>query len=103
MDEAPRLMSYGLAVQMADEWEFKAREYRKTHPRAVTEGLFMMIRGELDKASTVPDSAWTNTDVAGKACEILAERLGETKWQRKAKSSLDWTRSRTGNTKTIGL
>jgi hypothetical protein len=69
-------MSYGLAVQLANEWEQKAREYKKTHKKAVTHALFRLIRGDLDRGPALT-GAWTNTDVAGKACEILAERLGE--------------------------
>jgi hypothetical protein len=70
-------MSYGLALELANEWEWKVREYKKTHKKAVTAGLMMMIDAEAEKSGAGGDGMWNHRDVARKACEILADRLGE--------------------------
>lgn len=70
-------MSYGLALELANEWEQHAREYKKVHKRAVTATLMLMIDAEAEKSGAGTDGMWNHRDVAHKACEILAERLGE--------------------------
>lgn len=70
-------MSYGLALQLADEWEQEVRHYKKTHKKAVTPLLEMMIDQAAARAGAPIDGMWNHQDVARKACEILKERLGE--------------------------
>jgi hypothetical protein len=70
-------MSYGLAVELANEWEHKVREYKKTHKVAVTGFLAMMIEDDAEKSGAGLEGMWSSRDVANKACVILAERIGE--------------------------
>lgn len=71
------LGSYGLAVQLADEWESEVRHYKKTHKKAVTALLESMIDQAAQRAGAPINGMWNHRDIAKKACEILKERLGE--------------------------
>lgn len=71
--------SYGLAVQLADEWESEVRAYRKRHPKKTS--LPILLEDVFDRQAIragAPNSGmWNHRDVAKKACQILKERLGE--------------------------
>jgi hypothetical protein len=70
-------MSYELAKQLADEFEFMARQYKKEHKTAVSINIRNWIEVEARKMKCPVNGLWSARDVANKACEILAERLGE--------------------------
>ena len=68
-------MSYSLAIQFADEWEHRVREFRKTHRKAISKRLMLMIRADVENSGVLPTGMWNSRDIAEKACEILSERL----------------------------
>ena len=76
-EEIKHAGSYGLAVQLADEWEQEVRHYKKTHKKAVTDLLESMIDQAAVRAGAPINGIWNHRDVARKACEILKERFGE--------------------------
>jgi aspartate/tyrosine/aromatic aminotransferase len=73
------MTSYGLAVQLADEWEKELRAYKQRHPdrKAVTEFLEDLMDRQAIRAGAPDHGMWNHRDVANKTCEILRERLGE--------------------------
>lgn len=84
-------MSEGLAQQLANEWEFKVREYKKAHPKKNPFGLMLqlMIRDGIYKSEgsdtvkfegnyyQTTSAAWNHNDTAKRVVEILKERIGE--------------------------
>ena len=76
-EEVRHAGSYGLAVQLADEWETEVRHYKRSHQKAVTGFLESMLNNAAQRAGAPVTGMWNCRDVARKACEILKERLGE--------------------------
>lgn len=71
------MSSYGLAVQLADEWESEVRERKKKQRKAVTFWVEERISIAAHRSGAPMTGTWNYRDVARKACQILRERLGE--------------------------
>lgn len=70
-------MSYGLAVQLADEWEQELRHHKKMRKKVVTDLVESLLTNAAARSGAPSEGPWNRRDVARKACEILKERLGE--------------------------
>jgi len=81
-------VSEGLAQQMANEWEFKVREYAKRNPKSkpFSVTLRMLIQRDIEqfeKSDIVcidgdyyqRQGKWSSKEIAERAMEILKERL----------------------------
>lgn len=68
-------MSLGLAQEMANQWEWYVRSYKKKYPNRnpFSSELYCMISRDAERQSQPTD--WCSRDVARKAMEILKERI----------------------------
>jgi hypothetical protein len=71
--------SYGLAVQLADEWEQELRDRKQRTPRKKVVSTYVeyRINEQAMRAGAELEGLWNYKDVANKACQLLRERLGE--------------------------
>lgn len=76
-EEVKRAGSYGLAVQLADEWESEVRQAKKFRKRIKWDLLERSLDQAAIRAHAPANGLWNYRDVAKKAVEILQERLGK--------------------------
>lgn len=71
--------SYGLSVQLANEWQQELRERKRRTPRkiVVSKRIEDLISADALMSGAPFQGMWNHRDVGRKACEILRERLGE--------------------------